>query len=373
MANISTKYSTWLEIDLGAITYNVQRLKSIAGTPLMAVVKANGYGHGLAQAARASLRGGAAWLAVARLEEAMVLREAGIQAPVLVLGYTETDRIQQAVNNDIRLAVFDPRQAEAFSNAASGGKKLKVHAKIDSGMGRLGVLAEEGADFVHGLQRLAGLEVEGLFTHFARADEPERSETVEQIQAFDQVVKALESSSARPAIVHACNSAGTLYFPQAHYDMVRCGISIYGLHPDPRLAPNPSDFRPALSWKARLASVKLLPAGHGVGYGHRYHTSTEEHIGVIPVGYADGFRRRLGNFALVGGKRVNVVGGVCMDQCMVQLDSLPEARPGDEVVLVGRQGEAVITADEVGEAWGSINYDVVCGLTARVPRIYLNE
>ncbi len=203
----------------------------------------------------------------------------------------------------------------------------------------------------------------------ASADEPDRDTTDWQIDRFTRLVEALQANHLRPGLVHAANSAAALYFPKAHFDLVRSGIAIYGLHPSAE-APLPDGFRPALAWKARLASVKELPSGHGIGYNYRYVTAKPELIGVMPVGYADGFRRRLGNFVLVGGKRVAVVGGVCMDQCMLQLDNLPNARVGEEIVLIGRQGNEQISAEEIGKAWGTVNYDVVCGLTARVPRIY---
>ncbi len=220
------------------------------------------------------------------------------------------------------------------------------------------------------LNQYRGLHIEGLFTHLARSDEPEVGTTIWQLDRFNRLVRELEAAGLRPGLVHAANSAGSLYFPQAYFDLVRPGIAIYGLHPSAE-APLPQGFRPAMSWKAQLVSVKELPPGHGVGYNYRYFTSGTERIGVIPAGYADGFRRRLGNFVLVGGKRVNVVGGVCMDQCMVRLDEVPSARIGDEVVLMGEQGDLTIRAEDIGLAWGTNNYEVVCGLAARVPRVYL--
>jgi alanine racemase len=228
---------------------------------------------------------------------------------------------------------------------------------------------EDGLEFVRFLGALPGLEVEGVFTHLAEADDPIRPSTDQQLNRFDRLVEGLQSSGLRPSLVHAANSAAALYFPRARYDIVRPGIAIYGLQPSAD-APLPDDFRPALSWKARLASVKMLPPGHGIGYNFRYTTSRHERIGVCPAGYADGLRRRLGNYVLVGGKRVAVVGGVCMDQCMLQLDDVPEARVGDEIVMIGQQGSEQIRAEELGQAWGTVNYEVVCGLNVRVPRYY---
>ena len=334
------------------------------------MVKANGYGHGLVEVGRAAASAGAAWLGVARLEEGLALRHAGLGLPILVMGYCAPERAPEAAASDIRLAAFDPELVMGqAAQACQSGHRLRVHAKIDTGMGRLGVFPHQGIEFVRWLSETPGLEVEGIFTHFARSDEPDLSQTHHQIDAFSQVVEGLQSLGLRPPLAHASNSAAALYFPRAYFDMVRPGISIYGLHPAPE-APLPDGFRPALAWKTRLVSVKELPASHGVGYNYRYITTRRERIGVIPVGYADGFRRRLGNFALVGGRRVPVVGGVCMDQCMLQLDDVPEARSGDEVVLIGRQGEACITAEEIAHSWETNNYEVVCGLQARVPRLY---
>lgn len=363
-------FSNWLEIDLGAIRNNIQRLQAIAGRPVMAVIKANGYGHGILEVGRAAASAGAAWLGVARLEEALALRRAGIDLPLLVMGYTDAARVPEAIANRVSLAVFHPDVVKAYAaQAAALGQALAVHAKFDTGMGRLGIYPEDGLAFVRLIKSCPELSLEGAFTHLANADEPERDTTAWQIERFTGLIDALQASGLRPGLVHAANSAGTLYFPKARFDLVRPGIAIYGLHPSAE-APLPDGFRAALSWKAQLASVKELPAGHGIGYGYRYVTSGPERIGVIPVGYADGLRRRLGNFALVGGRRVGVAGGVCMDQCMLHLDEVPAARIGDEVVLIGQQDGAAITAEEIGAAWGTVNYDVVCGLSARVPRIY---
>jgi alanine racemase len=368
---LTCSYPNWLEIDLGAIQNNVHQLQTLTGRPVMAIIKANGYGHGLVEVGRASATAGAAWLGVARLEEALVLRNAGVQLPILVLGYTVPERVPDAIVNHVSLALPHPELVQAYAQAAGPvGEPLRVHAKFDSGMGRLGVFPEVGVAFVRQIKETPGLLLEGAFTHMARADEPALDTTDHQLDRFSRLVAALEGDGLRPPLVHAANSAAAIYYPRARFDMVRPGIALYGLHPSDE-ALLPEGFQRALTWKTQIASIKDLPAGHGIGYAHRYFTKKQERIGVIPVGYADGFRRRLGNFVLVGGKRVNVVGGVCMDQCMIQLDDLPDAHIGDEVVLIGSQGGDHITAEEVGAAWGTVNYDVVCGLAARVPRNYL--
>jgi alanine racemase len=363
--------STWLEINLTAIASNVTLLRQITGVMVMAVVKANGYGHGAVEVARAALMAGASWLGVARLEEALVLRQAGITAPILVTSFTAPTRIVEAAVAGVALTVYDLGLACAYSRwAATRNVRLSVHAKIDTSMGRLGVFPEQGVDFMRRLIALPGLSVEGIFTHFATADEPQKPDMHNAINRFISLLDQLRPAGLLPPLVHAANSAAALYFPQARFGMVRCGISIYGLHPSDE-APLPEGFRPALTWKTRLQSVKLIPPGHGIGYNARYVTNGTERIGAVAVGYADGFRRRLGNFALVGGQRVPTAGGICMDQCMLQLDSVPKARLGDEVVLIGKQGQSVITAEEVAQAWGTVNYEVTCGLAARLPRFYV--
>jgi alanine racemase len=367
----SPAYSTWLEIDLSAIQNNIRQIAAAAGSPVMAVVKANGYGHGMVEVARAALEAGACGLGVARIDEALQLRQSGITQPVLVMGYCSPERAAEAAAQNIALTIYDFDLAKEYSAAAArAANTLRLHIKVDTGMGRLGVFPVDALEFTSYLNTLPNLGIEGIFTHFARADEPSLAETDLQIDRFLSVLSALSASGIRPRQVHAANSAGALNYPRAAFDFVRAGIAIYGLHPSPTSALS-SSFRPALSWKAALASVKELPAGHGVGYTHRYITTQAERIGVLPVGYADGLRRQVGvNFALVGGVRVPVVGGVCMDQSMLKLDSVPSARAGDEVVLIGRQASESITAEEIGAAWGTINYEVVCALAARIARLY---
>jgi len=363
-------FSTWLEIDLGAIKNNLKILETISNKPIMPVVKANAYGHGLVEVSRAAVSAGATWLAVARIEEALALRKAGIATRILVLGYTPPRRIADAIREQITLTIYDREVAQAYNDAAISERgRIVVHVKVDSGMGRLGLFVNESAAFMAWLNTLPGLKVEAIFTHFARADEPSLDTTNEQIGRFNLLLSELEKNNLRPGLVHAANSAGTLNFPNGHFDIVRCGIVFYGLQPSPQ-TPVPEGFKPALSWKSHLTSVKVLPPGHGVSYNFHYFTKTHERIGVIAAGYADGFRRRAGNFALVRGKRVPVVGAVCMDQSMLQLDSVPEAQIGDEVVLIGRQGDQSITADQLAADWGTINYEVLCGLADRIPRIF---
>ncbi len=363
-------YSTWIEIDLSAIENNVELIRKKTGVRVMAVVKANAYGHGTMPVARAALRGGAAWLGVARIEEALNLREAGLDCPILVLGYSPAGKVSEAINQNISLTLWSLEQLKSVSSSAQKiDKQAKIHLKVDTGMSRLGVQPNETLALAEEINASPGIIFEGIFTHFARADEEDPSSSENQSRKFRNVLNSLTTAGISPPLVHAANSAAALSQPSSYFAMVRPGIAIYGLEPsnDWQL---PEEFQTALVWKTILSQVKTLPAGRGVSYGHEYVTRGAERIGSIPVGYADGFRRVRGNQVLIGGMRVPVVGRVCMDQISVQLDEVPNAKEGDEVVIIGAQGELEITAEQVAELWGTINYEVVCGIGARVPRIY---
>jgi alanine racemase len=337
----------------------------------MAVLKANGYGHGAPQVARAAAAGGAAWLGVARLPEAIELRQAGLSLPILVLGVISAAEVEPAVAADVAFAVPSAELARAYGQrAAEVGVQAGVHLKIETGMGRLGVLPADALAVVREVQSHTSLRLEGLFTHLARADEADAVPTRTQLAAFAAVVGALHQAGVTPPIVHAANSAAALNFPESRWGLVRVGNAMYGLHPSAE-APLPEGFLPALTWKAQLVSCKELPAGHGVSYGHEYVTRGREVIGVLPVGYGDGLRRGRPNEVLIGGARVPVVGRVCMDQCMLRLASpLPI---GTEAVIIGRQGNESISAEEVAKRWGTINYEVVTGLSARLPRVFVSK
>lgn len=365
-------YSTWVEVDLGAIEGNIRYFVRQTGVQVMAVVKANGYGHGAVPVARAALKAGATWCSVARIEEAMELRRAGLDCPILLLGYTPMARFEEAIANQISLTVWNMEQIQSASLAASrSGKAARLHLKVDSGMSRIGVQPEEAFNLLQQTTRLPGIKMEGIFTHFARADEHDPAPTDAQEKTFTAVLNALEANQLKPPLVHASNSAASLAHPSAAFHLVRAGIAIYGLQPSSQWQL-PSDFRPALCWKTVLSQVKMLPPGLGISYGHQYITQRNECIGTLPVGYADGFRRTTGNQAVVNGVRVPVVGRVCMDQSMVQLDAVPQAKVGDEVILIGAQGSQQLTAEDLALTWGTINYEVTCGIGPRVPRIYRN-
>ncbi len=382
---------TWLEIDLGAIAHNVRRLKQLAGdAQLMISLKADAYGHGAIQVAQTALHNGASWLGVACLSEGVALRQAGIAAPILILGFTPAWQARDALRHDLTATVFDAEVAQAFSRAALAlDRQARVHIKIDTGMGRLGIFPRDAAAFVASLIGLPGLIIEGIFTHLSVADgasEWEVAYTAEQLAAFDGVLADLNAAGIDIPLVHALNSAGLLHglkvessklqvepstfnLQPATRTLVRTGIAVYGLDPSPQVRC-PPDFRPALAWKTQIAQVKELPPGSHVGYGAAYRTEGQERIAVIPVGYADGFRRAPQHWGevLVRGQRAPIVGRVCMDQTMIDVTRIPGVRIGDEVVLIGAQGADRITAEEVANRLGTINYEVVSAILPRVPR-----
>ncbi len=363
---------TWLEIDLSTLCKNYHILSELSGSKIMPVVKANAYGHGLERVAAALEDAGAEWFGVARIEEALMLRELGIKAKILVLSYSPPTGVPRAIKEKISFIVYDLSVAEAYTSYARGLQQaVNLHVKIDTGMGRLGVLTSKAINLIEFVKNQEWLTLEGVVTHFACADQTEKDVTTNQINQFDKILRELESKKFLPAIIHAANSAGTINFPETRFNLIRAGIALYG-HPPSSRMNLPDGITSAISWKTRLISIKELPPGYGISYGHTYHTKSEELIGVIAVGYGDGLRRRPGNFVLIHGKRVAIIGNVCMDQCMVNLDEIPDAAIGDEVIIIGKQMGAEISATDIANDWGTINYEVLCGLAARVPRYYLN-
>ena len=369
----NTLRPTWVEIDTLALADNVRaaRRRLLPGVKLIGVLKADGYGHGAPTVARVALQAGADGFAVACLPEALALRRAGISAPILILGYTPPWQARSAVELDLQLTVYDADGASALSRAAVAlGRTVPVHVKVDTGMGRLGLFPEEIPAFLRFLHTLPHFQVMGLFTHMANADVPGDEHTHAQLLRFESLLTALTEIGLRPPLVHAANTATFLTRPDAHYDAVRLGIGLYGLAPGADL-PLPSDFRPVLSWKTTVAQVKTLPPGSTVGYGLTYRTSEQQTIAIIPVGYADGFRRapRHWNHVLVRGCQAPLVGRISMDQAAIDVTGIPGIRPGDEVVLIGRQGDAILTADQIAAQLGTIGYEVVSAILARVPRL----
>ncbi len=370
MANFPI-FSTWVEIDLKAITNNVNFIKIQTQTEVMAVVKAQGYGHGAIPVARAALEGGATWCGVARIEEAMDLRKAGITCPILLLGYTPPGSYSEAIERQLSITIWDEKQLiELAGIAQSLNTSARIHLKVDTGLSRLGIQTDRAEELIKKIITTRGIFFEGMFTHFARADEVGTTATDDQLDLFNHLISELSVKRLNPPFLHASNSAGIFKYPNGRFNLVRSGIAIYGMQPskDWKLPP---DIKPALTWKTVISQVKTLPPSRGVSYGHIYYTRGFEKIGTIAVGYGDGFRRKNNNQVLIHGNRVAIVGRICMDQAMVNLDEIPDAAAGDEVVLIGHQGDAVITVEDVANAWETINNEVVCGITQRVPRIYI--
>jgi alanine racemase len=367
---------TWVEIDLDAIAGNVAAARALVGPQvrLCAVLKADGYGHGAVGIARTALNNGVHMLAVACLAEAITLRRAAIDAPVLVLGYTPAWQARDTLRHNVTATVYDLDVARALSQASADlNRPARVHVKVDTGMGRLGLLPDEVVPFVQQLQSLPGLLVEGIFTHFSVADSilPQHlAHTRTQLAVFEAVLANLAAAGICPPLIHAANSSAMLTQPASRFNMVRLGIALYGLAPSAAV-PLPPGFRPALSWKTQVAQVKTLPPGAVVSYGNTYRTSGRTVVAVIPVGYADGFRRapRHWGHVLVRGQIAPIIGRVTMDQTMLDVTAIPGVRQGDEVVLIGRQGEAEITVEQVAEQLGTINYEVISEILARVPRV----
>ncbi len=372
------------EIDLGAIAHNVRELRRITSSSaqLMIAVKADGYGHGAVRIAQTVIQSGADSLAVARVEEGLQLRQAGIDAPILILGYTAAHWTDTLVAQRLVPTIFFPQNARDLSAAAVSKKAtIPIHIKIDTGMGRLGIPCDElrapgdnGAiQEILEIDRLPGISIEGLYTHFATADHADKTYADQQFDSFLALVAALKSHGMALPLLHAANSAAIIDLPHTHLDLVRAGISVYGLYPSREVDRDRIDLRPALELKSTIIHLKHVPAGTKISYGCTYETGGPTTIATIPAGYGDGYSRRLSNCvpALVHGRRVPLVGRVCMDLSMVDVGQVDDAAVGDEVVLIGRQGDAFIAADEVADLLGTINYEVVTALTQRVSRVYI--
>ena len=374
------EHQVWAEIDLSAYGHNIGELKRITelGRRFMAVVKADGYGHGAVEVSRTALESGADCLGVARLEEGLQLREAGIEAPILIFGYTSPERARILIDSDLTQTVFSHAAAEALSyQAATSGDKLRAHIKVDTGMGRLGVLATEAPleRRLHEVQSIAGLpglEIEGLFTHFATADRSDESYALLQLHRFRELIGALDDLGLDIPVKHAANSAALMSLPDSHFDMVRPGIATYGLQPSSERLRDDLDLRPALAWKTRIIHLKQVPAGFGVSYGITYKTAKPTTLATVPAGYADGLNRLLSSRGemLVGGRRVPIVGRVCMDLTLLDVGEVPDVTTGDEVVIIGQQGDEALSAEEMATTLDTINYEIVTSIAARVPRIY---
>ena len=374
------------DIDLDAIAVNVRELRkaTAADARFMAVVKANAYGHSAIEVAKKATGSGADALGVARIQEAVPLRQSGLDAPILVLGYTPPELAGLALDNELTLTIFDSETARALSDAArAAGKTLTAHIKIDTGMGRLGLRPGEmkgmtiNPDSVETVCRIAqmpGLDLEGIFTHFAAADSADPAYTEKQFSLFCDFTDELGASGVNFRIRHAANSAAIIAHPQTHLDMVRAGIAMYGLNPSPEVTLDHLATRPVMALKARLVQVKQVPAGVCVSYGMTHRTAAPTTLATVPIGYADGYSRLLSSRGtmLVRGQRAPIAGRVCMDLTVLDVGHIKGVRVGDEVVILGSQEAETVSADEIASLAGTINYEIVSSITARVPRIFLS-
>ncbi len=362
----------WAEIDLDAIAYNLVQVKSLTKAMVMAIVKANAYGHGVFPVAKKLLEVGADRLGVATLGEALELRQRGITAPIMILGFTPEHAAKYVVENDIIQTIFSKRQAQVLSDVARDqSKQAIVHLKIDSGMNRIGFDCNKPEDIL-AIRDLPGLSIEGAFTHFAVADITDKSFTLQQLARFKSCVEYLESKGMHIALKHAANSAAIIDLPEAHLDMVRPGIMLYGLAPSQEVDLTRVTLKPAMALKARIAMIKTIMPGATVSYGRKYEAKREITVATLPLGYADGYSRVLSHkvFALLKGKRVPVIGSICMDQCMLDVSDVLDAKEGDEVILFGSAEGQSVPVEELADIMGTINYEIVCMIGARVPRVY---
>ena len=366
--------NTRVEIDLDAIARNFDAVREKAGVKVMAVIKADAYGHGAIQIARL-LQDKCAFFGVSSMLEAMELRQAGLRTPILILGQTPVNAFPTAIREGIRPTIFRYEDAAALSNAAvEAGIPAPFHFAVDTGMSRIGFQAEEAsADICAKIAKLPGLIPEGLFSHFATADCADLSRAEKQAQLFADFDRMLKARGVEIPIRHLDNSAGLMNF-DCHYEMVRSGIVTYGMYPSQEVSPDLLKLEPALKWLSRVTHVKTLPAGREISYGGTYVTTRDTVIATIPVGYADGYRRSLsGKFhVLIRGRKAPILGRICMDQLMVDVTDIPGAALNDRVVLVGSFGSESISMEEISAAADSFNYEFVCGISRRVPRIYVS-
>lgn len=368
---------TWAEIDLDAIAENVRAFKRHTGekVEIMAVVKANAYGHGAIQVAQAALQAGATRLAVHRMIEGVELRKAGINAPILIMGYTPSSGVEQIIRWQLTPSLITFEFAEALSSqAVSSGSQTAVHIKVDSGMNRYGLLPSEVLGFSQLLLKLPGIHLEGLFTHFATADWNDQTYVRRQLADFNAVVAVLQANQIQIPILHAANSAATMKLPEAHFNAVRIGIAMYGMDPSYEWPPV-FELHPAMAIKSLVSRVKDLPAGAGISYGRTFITEKPMQAALVPVGYGDGFQRVLSNKGevLIHGQRARILGRVCMDQFVVDISGISGVKQDDEVVILGSQGNAFIRAEEIAQLAGTINYEVTTSILPRVTRVYLRN
>ncbi|MCD8181325.1 MAG: alanine racemase [Firmicutes bacterium] len=367
---------TWAEVDLDAIAHNIKEIRRITNpaSKIMAVVKADAYGHGFLEVTKTLLENGADCLAVAVLQEGKQLRSRGVTVPILILGASGEETVEDLINFDITPSVFTYEFAKALSYAAEKKEKVtKIHIKIDTGMSRIGFLAggdnDEIVEEILKISRLPYIEIEGIFSHLATSDEYDSAYTFLQYERFTDVCEGLEERGLHIPVKHICNSAGIMMYPQMHLDMVRPGIILYGMYPSDEVDKSRLDLIPAMTLKSTVTHVKEVEAGRGVSYGKEYITDRKTKIATVPIGYADGYLRGLAKQGkmIVNGVRVPIIGRICMDQCMIDVTNVHNIDKGDEVIIFGREG---VTIDDLAKWLDTINYEISCVIGKRIPRIY---
>lgn len=367
-------------IDLDAVLHNAAAIRANidSKSKIMAVIKTDGYGHGAVEVARELEHFDYIYgYGVATVEEGIILRKKGMKKPILILGYVFREHYYDVVKYDIAPAVFTIDMARDLSKAAIvANKNCKIHLAVDTGMGRIGYqVTEDAADEMEQIAALPNIIIEGIFTHFSKADEPDRENTQKQMDLFTKMIKMLEERKLSIPLKHCSNSAGIVEFPEANMDLVRAGIILYGLWPSEEVNHERIDLKPALTLRSHVAYVKTLEAGRAISYGGTYVTQKDTVVATIPVGYGDGYCRGLSNkgYALIHGKRAPIIGKVCMDQFMVDVTDIGEVKVGERVTLIGRDGEEEITMEEIGELSGRFNYEFACDLGKRIPRVFYKD
>jgi alanine racemase len=371
--------AAWAEVDLDALAHNMREVRRLAkkNALVTAVIKADGYGHGSKKIAQTLLDNGADRFAIAVVDEGIELRRAGFKVPILILGFTDKERAEEIISNDLESAVYSWDLAEAISKEAERqGKTAKVHVKIDSGMGRIGLQPNsDSVQLIKRISQLPNLVIEGIFTHFAVADATDKAYTEGQYEKFNWICNELEKENVKINVRHCGNSATIIDLPDMHMNMVRAGIILYGLEPSDEVLLDRIDLKQVMSLKVRISHVKEIEAGQSVSYGRKFIAEKKTKIASLPIGYADGYTRMLSGKAeaLIKGKKVPVVGRICMDQCMIDVTGIDNVNVGDEVVLFGKQDGNFIHIDELANKLGTINYEIVCMIGKRVPRVYIKD
>ncbi|MBE6047011.1 MAG: alanine racemase [Clostridium sp.] len=368
----------WAEVDLDAIKFNINNIKSISNErEVVAVVKADAYGHGAVDIVPTLLENGASRLAVAMISEALELRNNNINAPIMILGYTPLEYGKELIENDIEQTVYDLDYAKGLSEIAESlGKKAKIHIAIDTGMGRIGFLpGEETVNIIEEIVKLKGIDVIGMFTHFATSDEVDKTYTYEQFNKLNSVISSLKERKIEIPFKHVSNSGAIIDMPETFLEGVRAGIILYGYYPSDEVEKDKLSLKKALTLKTKVSHVKELDKDMYISYGRTFKTSRKSVIATIPVGYADGYSRLLSGKAkvIINGKAAPVVGRICMDQCMVDVTDIGEVNVGDEVILLGEYNGIKYDADDMAKDIGTINYEVICMLKQRIPRVYMKN